>query len=332
MGYHSIFDTYLHRVENSPDIRDSIHFHYHPHPPRKQAHKDATHWWAHSDTLYEILSRRIIDREWFPAANRPGFQVTRPDSHWFLEQFIPFDYANLATELTEEDEQQVDIIQGRSADWRRAPKSWKPYHPHHDDYQSKGDCRRWIARCLNVGGRRFLLSGDDVRQAFAEAEEGGHIVLSFSSHDYRDLRDHIQQIHHMIHSVADEFEANFKYCGAVEAMREALDLEFQKPCDLDLDLNKMGDAFVLRVRSETPTFGPQPYLAFKTHSDHYYHDNLDFQEPGHEWTYVFDERTFPISAIDRVGIAANNAFGTTTVSVLDVSTEEVSKTYLNTPS
>ena len=34
--------------------------------------------------------------DWFPAANRPGFHVIRPDSHWFLEQYIPFDFSSQA--------------------------------------------------------------------------------------------------------------------------------------------------------------------------------------------------------------------------------------------
>ena len=39
--------------------------------------------WLGPKTNTQILSRRIIDRSWFPSTNRPGFQVTRPDSHWF---------------------------------------------------------------------------------------------------------------------------------------------------------------------------------------------------------------------------------------------------------
>ena len=60
------------------------------HPIQKFAHLCATRWLGPTDKIFQILSRRIIDRSWFPAVNRPGFQVCRPDSHWFLEQFIPF--------------------------------------------------------------------------------------------------------------------------------------------------------------------------------------------------------------------------------------------------
>ena len=153
IGYHNIFDHYRARLSNEASTRDALEFHYHPHPISGEAHRCATHWWAESQTLHQILSRRVIERNWFPSANRPGFHVTRPDSHWFLEQYLPFDYASQAVEPTQLDSSQAGLDGGRFGDWRRAPLTWSPYHPSQDDYQIEGSCRRWIARCLNVGTR-----------------------------------------------------------------------------------------------------------------------------------------------------------------------------------
>lgn len=333
MGYHAIFDHYRRRLERLNADRDGLHFHYHPQPFRKHAHLCATHWWASSHTLFEVLSRRIIDRNWFPSANRPGFQVNRPDSHWFLEQYIPFDFASLAMEPDLEDEQQFDFSKGRSGDWRRAPRTWTPYHPSHDDYQREGSCRRWIARCLNIGTRSYLLRERHVQQAFKEARKGKPVVLSFNSHDFRDIRRDVEEVHEMLERVSAKYpEVVFRHSEAVSAMRRALGLPSQSPCDLKLNLSAAGeDAHVLRVRSETPTFGPQPFLAIKTVTDSYYHDNLDFQVPDHEWSYVFDHETFPLRAVEAVGVAANNAYGVTTVSVLDVASGEITTRHLNRP-
>src|SRR5690606_40662912 len=85
-------------LNETDSAEDGIQFHYQPHPHNRNAHHCATHWWAASDSLYQILTRRVIDRLWFPAANRPGFHVLRPDSHWFLEQYIPFDFSNQRSE------------------------------------------------------------------------------------------------------------------------------------------------------------------------------------------------------------------------------------------
>ena len=45
-------------------------------------------------TLYDIICQRILEDDWFPVVNRPGFHSERADSHLFLEQWIPFDFAN----------------------------------------------------------------------------------------------------------------------------------------------------------------------------------------------------------------------------------------------
>ena len=329
IGYHNIFDHYVTKLRELASQEDGIHFHFHPHDFRKRAHICATHWWAASDSLYQIFCRRIIDRHWFPSCNRPGYQVNRPDSHWFLEQFIPFDYASLAT-AEQERSKHFDFSAGRSGDWRRAPRNWQPYHPSHDDYQCSGNCRRWITRCLNIGSRIFNIGVEDIRQAFDEAREGKPVVLSFANHDFRDIREDVEEVQGLIaHVAADYVDVEFIYCEAAEAMREALCLPDRDFCDLDIQLEEVGCAHVLTVRTKTPSFGPQPFLALKTVAHSYHHDNLDFQIPNHEWTYTFDNETFPLSAVEKIGVAVNNDCGKTTVAVLDTYTGKVEQARLN---
>jgi hypothetical protein len=87
----------------------------------------------------------------------------------------------------------------------------------------------------------------------------------------------------------------------------------------------------MQVYSSTPTFGPQPWLALRTIGGTYHTDNFDIDIPFHKWQYVFDDETFPLSAVGAIGVAANNAFGSTTVSVVDPTTSKVSKQYWNLP-
>ena len=318
-------------IRETNSWQDGLHFHYHPHSFKREAHHCATHWWTSSNSLYQILSRRVIERKWFPAAHRPGFHVIRPDSHWFLEQFIPFDYSSQAMVQTDEDKAQFGLMGGRWGDWRRAPVNWQPYHPASDDYQVPGSCRRWIARCLNIGTRYRLMAENDVRQAFEEARKGKPVILSFTNHDFRDMRPDVDDVRIMLLRVAKDFpDVSFKFSEAVEAMRCALGLSPEPPCDLDLSLKAISNStHVLEVHSETPTFGPQPWLALKTSAGTYYYDNFDIDVPYHRWQYVFDEETYPLNALSAIGVAANNAFGTTTVSVMDPAKGEVSKKYWN---
>ena len=331
IGYHNIFDHYQGLLRDKGPLQDGLHFHFHPHSFRREAHRCATHWWASSDSLYQVLSRRVIDRQWFPAAHRPGFHVIRPDSHWFLEQFIPFDFSNQAMPPNKEDAAQFGLKSGRFGDWRRAPVTWIPYHPAHDDYQVPGTCRRWIARCLNIGTRYGLMTDGDVRQAFEEARAGKPVVLAFTNHDFRDIRQDVDSLRNMLSSVAADFpDISFKFSEAVDAMRGALGLSPEPPCDLDLSLKAVGGStHVLKVHSETPTFGPQPWLGLKTSAGTYHYDNFDIDTPFHRWQYVFDEETYPLNALSAIGVAANNAVGITTVSLMDPATGKISKKYWN---
>lgn len=331
MGFHSIFDHYRRVIRETNSRQDGVGFHYHPHSFSKQAHHCATHWWESSGSLHQILSRRVIDRKWFPAVHRPGFHVIRPDSHWFLEQFIPFDFSNQAIVSTDDDNAQFGTGNGRFGDWRRAPATWQPYHPAPDDYQIPGTCRRWIARCLNVGTRFKLMGGSDVHQAFQEARGGRPVVLAFTNHDFRDMRPDVDGVLKMLSVVAKDFpEVRFKFSEAIDAMRGSLGLSLEPPCDLDMSLRSVdGSTHVLEVSSKTPTFGPQPWLALKTSAGTYHYDNFDIERPFHQWQYVFDEETYPLNALSDIGVAANNATGVTTVAVMEPATGKVSRQFWN---
>lgn len=320
LGFHRVFDHYRAVLQRYPGTRDAIHFHHHPVTFSRAAHLCATHYFAHVPMVFEILARRIIDRHWFPCVNRPGFHVTRPDSHWFLEQFIPFDFANQAS--AEDYSRQRDLAAGRFGDWRRAPVTWEPYHPSHDDYQVPGHCRRWIARCLNVGTRLRLLSEADVELAYEEAEQRRPVVLAVTNHDFRDIRPDIDRVRDLLAEAGRRHPSvRTRYCEAREAMR----LAFGMPLDdqeFRLGLEREGQ--VLRVRATARTFGPQPFLAIRTASGEYFHDNLDFQTPFREWSYTLDENNFLPEAVSHVGVAASDEYGNVSVTVLDVSAGETS--------
>jgi len=314
IGFHNIFEKYQLALATAPSQNDEMGFHIHPLPFNRQGNLCATHHFSNDNRLFEILARRILDHSWFPSCNRPGFHVTRPESHWFWEQFVPFDYASQSYDIDEQE--QNDLANGRFGDWRRAPITWRPYRPAHDDYQVEGDCRRWIFRCLNMNSRIRNLRQEDVDLAFAESREGKPVVLSFTDHDYRDIRADVNQVRGLIDRAAKKYpDVQFKYCGAREAARLALGLPQKNPCGVTLTL----DNGVFHIRSDSPTFGPQPYFAMKTRDGRYFHDNLDFQKPFFEWSYTFDESTFDVSALEKAGVAACDDTGNVSVAVMDMS-------------
>lgn len=315
-GYHNIYDHYI----QMPSITkyDHISFHYHPIAFNKDYHASGTSFWGGKIT--EILSRRLIDRGFFPSTFRPGFHTERPDSHFFLEQWIPFDYANQSTKGL--DTNQPDCGNGRFGDWRRATKEWEIYHPSHDDYQIKGNCRRYIARCLNMYARLRSITQEDVNDAFMRAKERQEdVLLSFSCHDYRNMEFEIKRLYEMLENASAQYLVPFQYAKADEAMRQTLKLQ---PQNLDLTLSYDWEQNKIDVTTNQNIFGPQPFLAIKTFDNLYFHDNFDFYAPLH-WTYHFDSNTIRAEAIEKIAVASNTLSGTTECLVWDKKTNKTNR-------
>lgn len=322
-GYHHIFDKYMEMVKKQ-DKGDIVQFHHHPVSHSGNYHECGTAFWGRS-TLNDILTRRIIDRSWFPTAFRPGFHTERPDSHWFLEQWIPFDYGNQA--IKENETNQLDMMNGRFGDWRKAPIEWRPYHPSHDDYQKKGNCHRWITRCLNMHARIREISQEDVLEAFKTAQKNGKAILAFTDHDYKDMKYDIERIRHFLKKAIVEYpKVKFEYTDAITAMRKCCNIpskDLEMNCKIDYD-NKIR----LQVLTKEKIFGPQPYLALKTFDNDYIWDNFDF-EGENVWSYTFDCHSIEYSRIEKIGVAANNSFGKCKVMNYDTNQKQWKTTIWN---
>lgn len=313
VGYGNIFRYYRSKLATTASIKDEINWHFHPLSLLRNPIQAATSYLNSYDVLIQILCRRILDDHWFPVVNRPGFHSERPDSHVFLEQWIPFDYAN---QFIEQAESQPDLSSGRFGDWRRSPKTWRGYHPDHRDYQQEGLCKRKIFRCLNVGTRLRSLTPVHVDEAFMEAEATDEAILSFADHDYRDIRKDVEQVRRMLHDTRKKYpKVKIRFSGAEEAARQIAGTSDYVSPELSLEIidNRL---IVKSIKGKI--FGPQPFLALKTKDGRYYHDNLDFIEPNIEWTYVFDEQTITIDSLSKVGIGTAGKYGKYFVKVINV--------------
>lgn len=312
VGYGNVFRFYKSKLLESCSELDEINWHFHPLSITRNPLNAATSYVNSYDILTEILCRRILDESWFPVANRPGFHAERPDSHAFLEQWIPFDYAN---QNYDEAQDQPDLAGGRFGDWNRATKSWRGYHPSHDDYQEIGTCRRLIFRCLNVGTRFRSLTEDHVREAFSEARANGAAILSFADHDYRDMRLDVNQVRSMLGKIRKEFpDVLLKYAGAEDAAISLMDFGDLTPPKLRIGL--IYNRLIVEVL-DGEIFGPQPFLAIKTKEGHYYHDNLDVIEPRRKWSYVFDDQTVPVGNLSKVGVGSAGRYGKSCVATIE---------------
>lgn len=313
LGYGNVFRFYRQALIESGSSQDELNWHFHPLSLACNPLHGATSYTNNYTLLNEILCLRILEDQWFPVVNRPGFHAERPDSHAFLEQWIPFDYANQSHEETEA---QMDLRGGRFGDWRRASTSWRGYHPSHDDYQLPGNCHRVIFRCLNVGTRLRGLNVDHVRQAFREAKDHGSAILAFADHDYRDMRPDVETVRRLLAEVRPEFpDVALRFAGAEEAARAHLGVADALGPKLSVKL----DGSRLDVQLEAgEIFGPQPFLALRTRDGRVFQDNFDFQVPGRHWTYVLDHQTIDPAVLSRVGVGAAGRYGQFDVVNLDL--------------
>jgi len=314
VGYGNVFRYYRSMMADlCSGCEDELNWHFHPRSLTGNPLQAATSYTNSAALLTDILCRRIIDDKWFPVVNRPGFHSERPDSHLFLEQWIPFDYANQFHESSDDD---PDISSGRFGDWRRSTPSWCGYHPDHDDYQVTGQCRRIIFRCLNVGTRARTLNIEHLHEAFKDAQTNGVAVLAFADHDYRDIRPDVERVRNMLAEVRPAYpNVKIRFSGAEDAAIDTIGVTNKSRLKLEMELSGM----VLRIKvTSGQVFGPQPFLAIKGVDGRYYHDNLDFQVPQKEWTYVFDEHTLPLKAISSVGVGGAGRIGGFDVEVLNL--------------
>ncbi len=183
-----------------------------------------------------------------------------------------------------------------------------------------------IGRSLNIKGRIASLSQDELNKAFSRAGSGLDTVVGICSHDWRDLEVEINEFRKMLKSSKKLFpDVEFIYADANTAFFTQLTDEErnQDPLELTLDFS-LGDSgdnipFITVTTKRGKIFGSQPFLAIKTKSNMYIHDNFDFSIHDGVWHYAFHMDTLPITDVEKIGVAANDIQGNTCVLSYDPS-------------
>ena len=221
-------------------------------------------------------------------------------SNW-LEQWIPFDFSNHSYK---EKSNQPDYKNGRFADWSRAPKTWCGYHPDKYDLQKEGNMSRTIFRSLSLDARIGSITEEDIELAFLEALEEKNPILSVTNHDCRDMVEEIESFWPKILKAMKKFPSvNLIHTNEIDAAKNCLNLR-----DNQFNLNLNWEDNKIIVESNSELFGPQPFLAFKTHSGEYFHDNMA-NHGDLTWSYEFDWMTLPKESLKKVAVASADRFG-----------------------
>jgi len=322
LGYMKIFEYYQHKIEETQSQdQDTLHWHFHPIHRNRDAHIPATSYDNSSFELHQVISRRIIEKTWFPVVNRAGFHSVRSDSNLFLEQWIPFDPSNQAIDDDNQPKFQKDLVNGRFGDWRGAPSNWDIYHPDHADWRRQGNMNRYVARILNMSSRHRNIDAHELEKAFVKARNGENVYVGITNHDWRDMKKEIDDFLSILTEVSGKYEdVSFEFSESVSAFRQILfDQEETEKQKLNMDVKLENTNLVVKV-TNGKIFGPQPYLAVKTISGEYFHDNFDFlsgpYDENAEFAYPFDNYTINLKEVEKIGVASNDKYGNQDIKIL----------------
>jgi len=247
--YHDTWD----RIRSLPVHDDGLYWHYHV-PP---ADGIGDHWsetWLSSNECNTILARRLLERGSFPAAFRAGGTIEDEAASRWLEQAIPIDFSNRVSERSKPGSDLYHF------DWYGAPAIWGSYHPALGNPIRRGTLRRFVYRSLDLRSRYNELTQEHVDACFDEAGRSGERrVLSYFSHDNRDMRSETRHAVELLRAAAEKTGVPWRSCTAVDAHRRYHGLQ---PSRIELSLEPADGGYAVRA-TEAP-FQRIPFVAART--------------------------------------------------------------------
>ena len=315
LGYNLVYERYAELCRLHPQALDRLYWHFHPVAFNRVANCQGLSIQNGNEHLLS-LAHRLIDCRHFPAVFRPGYHQEKTDLNLFLEQWIPFDYAN----LNGDDHAGREAREYRFIDWRRAPTDWRPYHPSFGSADRPGDLRRWIGRTLTLGTNFCSVNKSELVRAFRDAV-AEDVLVSVCSHDNRDMMEEVLELRNLIGAAREEANTAvpLRFCNAVEGFVRTLKLSAEDPIKLACELN--GDE--LKVSVEGRPFGFQPFFCVRTLTGEYFHDNMSGTGDDGSFFYIFDKHTVPLAAVEQIGLAATNFVGDVTIAILTPATGDI---------
>ncbi len=286
--YHDTWDN----IGSLPVEPDGLYWHYHV-PPESGVGDQWSDSWLSSNEHNVILARRLLERGAFPAAFRAGGTIEDEAASRWLEQAIPIDFSNRVSERSEPG---ADLFH---FNWHGAPDRWGSYHPALCDPTREGLLRRFLYRSIDLRSRYNELTQEHVDACFEQVRATGRAnVLSYFSHDNRDMRPETYHVHELLTRAAERTGVPWASCSAVEAHRHYHGLE-PEPITLALEEAQTGYAI---FASGTPCQAV-PFAAAELEDGRFVR-LVPKPSTQNKWTLQVDQRL-----IRRLGAAVTSAAG-----------------------
>jgi len=312
IGHNEILKFYLNYFKKKQSFLKRVDWHFHPIPFSKKANVCASSYWNSSKVINQILTRRLIDFNFFPVVNRAGFHTVRPDSNIWLEMWMPFDASNQS--LVQDDNYEIysDSKFGSLGDWRGAVNNWELYNPSFLDWRKKGNLKRTIAKCLNLKTRFRNINENEINLAFQTAEKNNSpVYLGITNHDFRNMKYEIEEFYKILSKVSKNYKTPFIFSDSLDAFNECLGYGNEREKNkIKLDYKWIKNNVLEINVLEGVIWGPQPFLAIKTINDEFLTDNFDFGTiESNKFYYTFNSSTIEKSNLAVIKVASNDKFG-----------------------
>lgn len=241
-------DTYDH-FRALPTKPDGLYWHYH-HPPATGEGDQWSDSWNSSQEYMNILLHRLLEREEWPEAFRAGGTIEDEAASLWLEQHMMVDYSNRVSDQAKPTNNIFDF------NWHSAPDQWGYYHPSHGNVLKQGTMRRLILRSVDLWSRLHVLTIDEVRQAFFQAQQTNKpVVLSYFSHDHREMYEETLYAGALIKQVSKETGIPWKTVQALPAAQTAAGI---KPVFIKVKSRRKVN--VLQFTLSKPSYQPEPWV------------------------------------------------------------------------
>ena len=237
LGYHKVIDHYRSRWgKKIKSYGDEECWHYH-HPPKSGIANEWSSDWNSSTEYKNIISRQIIEREWFPICFRAGGTIMDKNLSRWVDRWFPFDYSNRSP------------LKSGPFDWENGISEWRAYNPDIDFYKTEGSGKRYLARSMDLLTGVYKVGEKDIIQAFNEAKKKGSAILSIFDHDYRDIEERINYLMKSFIKISNKFpDVKWKYSSPSDAIIETCSISKNRE-GLEIKTNIKNNLIKISVNS-----------------------------------------------------------------------------------
>lgn len=306
LGYHKVLDHYRSRWGKLIQaFGDEECWHYH-HPPKSGVANEWSADWNSSQEYKNIISRQIIERDWFPLCFRAGGTIMDKNLSQWVDKWFPFDYSNRAP---------LDVS---VMDWSDGIDEWKAYNPDPEFFKKEGSGKRYLARTMDLDTSIYKAGESDIEKAFNEAANRGYSILSTFDHDYRDIEHRFIEFMSIFENVSKKHpNIKWKYSSPSNAIIETQSLH--RNGNLKITTEKKDDYILIETNKDIHQ--ESPWVAAKRNDDVIFQLESHIEKIGNNsWKLYLDKAL----NIKKIGLAASNNGGHSSTKILTISKDTLS--------